>query len=91
LCVERCFASLASAGSGTRPAIRAATAFFWFGMITIATDADIQVATMAPVCRNAARPLNTSVKPYAAATMKAKTTAPSAASLPPSGDLHKPS
>ena len=48
------------------PASSVATTFFWFGMMTKNTLADIQVAIIAPVWRKAARPLKTWVKAKAA-------------------------
>jgi hypothetical protein len=49
LCSDRCFACLPSAGSGVCPANSAATVFFWLGMMTKKTLADMIVPISAPM------------------------------------------
>ena len=79
-------------GSGVRPAMRLATTFLWFGMMTRNTLAVIQVAIIAPVCRKAARPLNTSVKqPGGREDVERRARRRAATSLRPRGERHRPS
>jgi len=62
LWTERSLLVLPSFGSGAWPAIRLATIFFWFGMITVKTLATMMVPISAPIWLKAPRPLSTWVK-----------------------------
>ena len=68
--IERCFAWIAGAGSGSRPASLAWISSQWAGMITKKTFAAITVPIIPPSCSQAARGAKSSADPHAASATR---------------------